>query len=186
MPEHHDMHGGFGDFDDVGDFPGPAFGAAGPGRSRERDGDDPLRGLFKAAAASGQARTRSAPPAEVRARGAARRRRRTAMAAAAACVALAGTAAGLVATLPRGGDPVSPSGVTSSRGTPSGDGRSGTATSSASSTAEDPTRSPDPSGLTGTTPPTGVGPPASATSAGGLPTYPRTTEPGTQGPDHQP
>jgi hypothetical protein len=162
VPEHRDAHG---DFDDLGGPPGP-FAEPGP------DGpDEPLRALFKSAAADGQARTRSAPPAEVRARGAARRRRRAAVAAAALSVVLAGTAAGLVSALPRGGDPVPPGSTTS------GDGGSATAPGAASG---GPARGADPAGSTLSRAPsatTSVRGTGTTDGATGLPSSPARTTP---------
>jgi hypothetical protein len=173
VPEHRDAHG---DFDDMAGPPGPF---AGPG---PHDPEEPLRALFKSAAADGQARTRSAPPAEVRARGAARRRRRAAVAAAALSVVLAGTAAGLVSALPRGGDPVQPGSSSS------GDGKTAPAPGTASG---GPVRGADPTGTTLPPPSTttsvrGTGTADGATGlptfapsspARGAPSYPRATAP---------
>ncbi|MFB6815291.1 hypothetical protein ACFCV8_12170 [Streptomyces sp. NPDC056347] len=64
------------------------------------DPNDPLRSLFKEAAAAGQSRARSAPPSYITARGERVRRNRTVGLAVAACLVFSGTGAAVVSLLP--------------------------------------------------------------------------------------
>ncbi|MEU9622874.1 MULTISPECIES: hypothetical protein [unclassified Streptomyces] len=62
--------------------------------------NDPLRSLFKEAAATGQSRARSAPPSYITERGERVRRRRVVALAVGACLVLSGTGAAMATLLP--------------------------------------------------------------------------------------
>ncbi|MGW1411780.1 hypothetical protein [Streptomyces sp. NPDC002403] len=69
---------------------------------------DPLRSLFKEAAAAGQSRARSAPPSYIAERGERARRRRIVALAVGACLVFSGTGAAVASLVPDGTDTTVP------------------------------------------------------------------------------
>ncbi|MFF2012596.1 hypothetical protein ACFVWY_26470 [Streptomyces sp. NPDC058195] len=139
------------------------------------DPHDPLRSLFKEAAAAGQSRARSAPPSYITARGERARRHRMVGLAVGACLVLSGTGAAVVSLLPGSPGTTVPAVTPSPRPSPSPSPTKPEPATSSPTTPQTstprttpPTQVPS-SGETSPNAPSGPGAPASPTRSATLP-----------------